>query len=324
MESTPQRHALPKEDTTRHPSLTVAFYNTENLFDTLPSPDGRDGDYTPQGRLHWTSERYRHKIANLARVIDDMGADIVGLCEVENEGVVRGLALATAGGYACIHRETSDPRGIDIALLYRPDRFFPTLTEQLPVEGGREILHVSGTWDGLRVELLVCHAPSQMNSVAQRAQALETLAQHAAEIVAAGGCNLLIVMGDMNASPESRPFRRAFGSAGPDGRLSGGLWAPFGKEFRKAGGEGGRAGGSYSYGGSWSQIDNMLLHTPAPDRPEVECGVFVRDYMLRRDNGTGSSANGGNTVGTPLRSYSKGRYTGGFSDHLPIILKYTR
>ena len=40
--------------------VTIAFYNVENLFDTINDPQIKDEEFIPQGYKHWTSERY-HK-----------------------------------------------------------------------------------------------------------------------------------------------------------------------------------------------------------------------------------------------------------------------
>ena len=41
----------------------IAFYNLENLFDTIPNnPLGRDEEYTPAGKNHWGSKKYWSKI----------------------------------------------------------------------------------------------------------------------------------------------------------------------------------------------------------------------------------------------------------------------
>ena len=74
---------------------TIAFYNVENLFDTIDDPKTYDDDRTPNGRDKWTEEIYLKKSKNIARVISEIGKDIVGtspsiigLCEVENKKVL--------------------------------------------------------------------------------------------------------------------------------------------------------------------------------------------------------------------------------------------
>ena len=48
---------------------TIAFYNVENLFDTENDSLTFDDDRTPEGRYHWTQERYRHKIDQISKVL---------------------------------------------------------------------------------------------------------------------------------------------------------------------------------------------------------------------------------------------------------------
>jgi len=103
----------------------VAYYDVEALYDTLPSKFYDDRAYTPQGRMRWDTRRYRRKVENTARVIDSMGMAVVALYGVENEGVVRDIAEACDGDYAYIHRTADSGDGLDFALLYLGDSFFP-------------------------------------------------------------------------------------------------------------------------------------------------------------------------------------------------------
>ena len=48
----------------------IAFYNLENLFDTIPNnAEGRDEEFTPAGQRQWDGRKYRQKIHNLAYAI---------------------------------------------------------------------------------------------------------------------------------------------------------------------------------------------------------------------------------------------------------------
>jgi len=41
----------------------IAFYNLENLFDTIPNnPEGRDEEFTPKGSRQWNGDKYWKKI----------------------------------------------------------------------------------------------------------------------------------------------------------------------------------------------------------------------------------------------------------------------
>lgn len=137
------RHALP-------PRTGFAFYDVDRLYDTLPSPFYDDTDFTPQGRMHWNTERYRGKIRRTAAVIDSMALPLVALYGVENEQVVRDLAAACRGDYSYLHCTLNTLDGLDFALLYYGDRFFPHRTEP-----GDRTLYVEGTLGRDTVGLLL-------------------------------------------------------------------------------------------------------------------------------------------------------------------------
>lgn len=129
----------------------IAFYDVDKIYDTLPALFYDDEAYTPEGHRRWNTERYRRKIRNTAAVIDSMALEIVALRGVENEAVVRDLAAACRGDYTYIHRTLNTLDGMDFALLYYGDRFFPHY-----VEPGRRYLYVEGTLGRDTVGLVLC------------------------------------------------------------------------------------------------------------------------------------------------------------------------
>ena len=112
----------------------IAFYNLENLFDTIDDPDTYDEDYTPSGKLNYTSFDYGRKLRKLSSIIRKIGSDesdsgphILGVSEVENRQVLEDLISQPeldSLSYAIAHVESPDLRGIDVALIYREDIFF--------------------------------------------------------------------------------------------------------------------------------------------------------------------------------------------------------
>ena len=119
--------------------LGIAYCDADHLYDTIPSLFYDDTDYTPQGRLHWNTARYRRKVAQTAALVDSLGLPLVALWSVENEAVVRDIAAACEGGYVYLHRTLNSLDGMDFALLYYGDMFFPHYTEP-----GRRYLYVEG------------------------------------------------------------------------------------------------------------------------------------------------------------------------------------
>ena len=53
----------------------VAFYNLENLFDTCHDAGKIDWEFLPDGTYHWTKVKYEHKLANMSRVLCELGTD---------------------------------------------------------------------------------------------------------------------------------------------------------------------------------------------------------------------------------------------------------
>lgn len=120
---------------------TVAFYNLENLFDTINGPNN-DEEYLPA--RGWTGKKYRKKLDNLGRVIPQIGTGaqqkeppvIVGISEVENRGVVEDLVKnhqMAPHDYGLVHYDSPDKRGIDVALIYRKKHFVVTSSKAIPL-----------------------------------------------------------------------------------------------------------------------------------------------------------------------------------------------
>lgn len=153
--------AFPFAPPSRPQRIGVAYYDLGGLYDTIPSPFYDDDDFTPQGCLHWTASRYRRSVERFASVIDSMALPLVGLGGVENEGVVRDLAGACTLDYSYLHRTLNTLDGLDMALLYYGDRFFPDRTET-----GSGWLLVEGELDGRAAAILLCGRHARF--VAQR------------------------------------------------------------------------------------------------------------------------------------------------------------
>jgi hypothetical protein len=122
---------------------TIAFYNVENLFDTINDPKVRDEEWLPYGEQHWTGDKYRKKLSNLAKVISEIGTaenpnmpTVLGVSEIENRGVLEDLVKqpALAGkDYGIIHFDSPDKRGIDVGFLYQKKHFKPTSYKNIPL-----------------------------------------------------------------------------------------------------------------------------------------------------------------------------------------------
>lgn len=121
---------------------TVAFYNFENLFDTINNPNN-DEEWLPTGSQNWTSRKYHHKLENLSRVLSEIGTGenpnsptFIAGCEIENRGVLEDLVKMPKmlkSDYGIVHFDSPDKRGIDVALLYQKAHFKPTSFINIPL-----------------------------------------------------------------------------------------------------------------------------------------------------------------------------------------------
>ena len=122
---------------------TVAFYNFENLFDTINQPNN-DEEWLPKGLQRWTSEKYNQKLVNLSKVLMQIGTNeqqkeaptFIGCAEVENRGVLEDLVKQPNlinEDYGIVHFDSPDKRGIDVAFLYKKKYFKPTSFINVPL-----------------------------------------------------------------------------------------------------------------------------------------------------------------------------------------------
>ena len=102
-------------------SLTVAFWNAENLFDAADDPSNPgDDEFLPA--KDWTPERYATKRAHLAGEIAAEMPHLIGFAEIENRHVLEELFAEPAlggKGWTIVHADSADTRGIDVALVFR-------------------------------------------------------------------------------------------------------------------------------------------------------------------------------------------------------------
>ena len=313
--------------------VKVMFYNVENLFDPIDDPGTQDEEFTPDGKKRWTWERLAKKRNGIAKTIIAAGEGnapvLVGLAEIENFLVLKQLVEQTPLakiGYAIVHHDSPDPRGIEVALLYRKDRFrllhqhFYKLTFPSGSSQTREILYAKGIIDSRdTLHILVNHWPSKLGN-AQQALAKRMTAAYKAKAICDSIFNTnpsanIIAMGDFNDSPESIPIVKGLEALPPDTLIIyNRLYNLLLPKFKQ--GE-----GSYKYKTEWEMIDlffvsgNLML----PDSNRISyksVDVFKTSFLLEDDKKYYGKH--------PLRTYDGMKYLGGVSDHLPVVLKMSR
>lgn len=301
-------------------TFTAAWWNVENLFDTRDDPHTNDDEFTPQGDFHWTQRKMWSKMEGIYKTLTMMDLpDVVGLAEVENKYVLRSLCQGTPlsrVGYRYVHYDSPDRRGIDVALLYRADRFTVTASHPVNVSDSaegyftRDLLVVEGvTREGDTVCLVLCHWPSKRGGeeaethrmeIANRVRSLMNELHEKHPLAA------IIAMGDMNSTVDERPVSEAMGF-GSDTINSEGI--------RNLTLKMPHDWGSHKFQGVWDYIDQVFFF-PGEGWMVGELKLIRYDHLLvEESNGKGVR---------PKRTNRGPAYEGGISDHLPLLLRLKR
>ncbi len=306
----------------------IAFYNVENLFDIKNEKNKDDDEFTPQGKMSWTEDKYKQKINHLAKVIDFLGEpDIMGLCEVENEAVLKDLINHNdikEGAYEFVHRDSPDNRGIDVALLY--DRRFYELVEKefitinFPANivqnyTTREIVYAHlKNKEGEHFHVLVNHWPSRRGGVEEsqpkRLYVAEQARAKVDEIISKYDNHHIVLMGDFNDEPINKSISEVLGAQKPAKKVKS-------EELYNLLYEADQKGeGSHNYRGDWGMLDQIIVSGSLLDKKGFEAAnaqVFNRKWMLFYHRDTEQYR--------PNRTYSGGKHYGGYSDHLPVMVE---
>ena len=56
----------------RYALYGVAFYNLENLFDTIHDSSKNDYEYLPEGSMKWGTQKYTAKLKNMSKVLAEL------------------------------------------------------------------------------------------------------------------------------------------------------------------------------------------------------------------------------------------------------------
>ena len=312
----------------RYQTFGVAFYNLENLFDTLNNNGKYDLEFSPEGKNRWDGKKYKSKLKNMSYAISQMttkltpmGPALLGVSEIENKSVLEDLVRQDAikdRMYQVIHHDSPDRRGVDVALLYNP-RFFKPINvtnHTLKIEGlnyfkTRDQMCVVGLLGGERVGVIVNHWPSRRGGTEQSSYLREAAAQLCRQI-ADSLRNIdpnigIIVMGDLNDDPQDKSCSMVLGAQKKQEDVEEGyFFNPFWTMLDKG-------IGSYCYKGNWDLFDQIivshsLLSQGGSKLKYLKCEVFNKEFLKQQD---------GAYRGYPHRTFSGGAFLNGYSDHFP-------
>ncbi|MGG5507448.1 MULTISPECIES: endonuclease/exonuclease/phosphatase family protein [unclassified Myroides] len=315
---------------------TIAFYNCENLFDTIRDPKIYDEEWTPDGAQAWTKKKYEKKIENLTRVMSQIGTDenpnmpvIIGVAEVENRAVLEDLIHAPTmqpGDYDIVHYDSPDRRGIDVGLLYSKKHFLPTHTSKHPLYiydqlkdnkriYTRDQLLVTGLLDGEEVHFIVNHWPSRVGGEKASSPNREAAAALNRKIIdSLQGINpqaKIITMGDMNDGPYNTSIKKVLNAKGKKEEVEPqGLFNPMEKMAKDG-------LGTLAYRDAWDIFDQMIL-TEAYLQEGYESWKYWKARIFKKPFMVQST---GQYKGYPLRNSNS---EPGFSDHFPVYIYLIR
>lgn len=327
-------------------NYVIGFYNLENLFDIYDDPVKNDSEFLPEGKNKWTQAKYEKKLHNMAKVIRSMADNnkrwhtILGISEIENRLVIEDLVsqpeIADAN-YQIVHYDSPDRRGVDVALLYKPDQFTYLDSESIPFDFNsdidfsdtdtsyfktRDILMVHGLIAGEHFAFYVAHLPSRIGGKGGnlRSRGAEIIYNHSRRMEAKYPGIKIVAMGDMNDNPTDDSMAKYLhGQERLENVTPTEFYSPY-ISMLKAG------YGSLCYQGVWSIYDLELVNynlAHAPDgglkiQPvtknhgkEYYGVVFKRPWMTTQK---------GQYKGYPFRTFSNGAFVGGYSDHYPTYI----
>lgn len=299
------------------------FYNVENLFDCKNDSLTNDDEFTPQGIKHWTNKKFYSKLNAISKTIlainEWHSPELIGLCEVENQFVLNQLIYSTGLNhlnYKLIHHNSSDRRGIDVALLYKANHFEILEEHSIPCSNPdinfytRDALYAKGIMHQRdTLHLIINHWPSkrggELASEAKRIHVANSVKTVTDSIFQSNPKSHIILMGDFNAELKSESLELFMANNNfvsvidPQSIVSH------------------KVAGSHKYQGHWSLIDHILIS----NNLNLNTNMFFTHQIgqlphLLKDDQSYSGCK-------PHRTYAGPRYVGGVSDHLPVLLKVT-
>jgi len=314
---------------------TIAFYNLENHFDTIDDPATNDESSPIMGIQENREIIYQKKLNNMAKVIAAIGLSesknspvIVGVAEIENYKVLEDLVNTKPlrnNRYSIIHYDSPDLRGIDVALLYQPTHFRPIHHETFEVRLWDEIgmriytrdqLLVSGYLDDEYIHVIVNHWPSRRGgeekSSHKREKAAYVNTQIIEKIKKADPNPKIIIMGDFNDDPTNASLKKVLHTKAKKADVhEGDLYNPMEDMFR-------RGQHTLVYRDNINLFDQIMftssLLTTNNDFSTYKMykvGIFNPQYLTTQN---------GKYKGYPFRSFTRGGFLGGYSDHYPVYL----
>ncbi len=290
--------------------LRVGFWNVENLFDLVDDLGTRDEEFALGGKKNVTQEIYELKLRNSASVLQDIDADIMGLCEVENYLVLDDLnQKVLSRKYKIVHFDSPDERGIDNALLYDPEVFHflksRAIQNQLPSgDLTRDILYVQGTYQGNSLHIFINHWPSNYGgkeqAIPKRSSTARLLANEIGKILSENLDAEIVVLGDFNEDPTDQNVKM-LQSVNMVNLMKPMMETPH--------------TGTYVWRGNDHFYDQVIISQGLRDDRGLQANkAAILDKSIYRQQE-------GKYAHYPFRFWAGDKLLGGYSDHLPVFVE---
>ncbi len=299
--------------------LRIVFYNLENYFDSFSDSLSEYDEFSPEGKYHWNYKKYEHKTKNIYKVLQNVkGWDditLIGMCEIENENVIKHLLYSTPlknSEFNYIHYNSPDHRGIDVALVYSKG-FYPIKSNPFYLyhENNklktRNILYVKGLFGGDTLHVFVNHWTSRYMGIAEsnpiRMEFSNLLKSKTDSILKLDSNANIIVMGDFNDEPKDASMKNL---------VDIGTLYNLALNYKSI-----NCRGSVKFKEDWFIFDQILVSESLylnknGLKSSKRMTIFDPVWLLENDN---------KYLGKkPLRTNQGYKYIGGYSDHLPVYI----
>lgn len=182
-------------------TLTIATYNVENLFD-LQKKGYKYKEYKPNTSSNWNQKTYKIKLQNIAKVIKDIGADIIALEEVHSLQALKDLRFTLKQNglyYKYFNIADKKNTAVRVAFLSKIPFIYAKELMVTSTYKYRNILESKFKIGSNELYIFINHWKAKSKPESKRIVSAKTLRNRIAEI---GYDKNIILLGDFNSHYE--------------------------------------------------------------------------------------------------------------------------
>jgi predicted extracellular nuclease len=289
-------------------SIKIAFYNTENFFDTIDGSND-DAEFLPSSKLKWNNEKYQEKKKHITEIITALNFPLImGFCEIENKEVLSDLIAShkKLKRFDFVHYDSPDLRGIDVGFIYNKHllKLLDSGNIRFTLPGDSEPRSRDIVWAKFAMKkdtifAMVNHWPSRRtnDSEPKRIKAAESARLFIDSLLTKNPNTKIVFMGDLNDHPEDKAPSLISEKLTP--------------MIVKSSGE---FGGTHAYKQEWGILDHIMVSagfstgkiSVIPNSGKINSFPFLMEEYKGFKQ--------------PKRTYVGEKYLGGYSDHLPVSI----